>query len=69
MRFDDTNPTAEKQEFIDSILGSVEWLGHRPFKTTYSSDYFSELYHLAVALIRAGARVAAVGLYQTYGMG
>jgi len=54
MRFDDTNPTAEKQEFIDSILGSVEWLGHRPFKTTYSSDYFSELYHLAVALIRAG---------------
>ena len=40
MRFDDTNPTAEKQEFIDSILDNVKWLGHTPCKVTYSSDYF-----------------------------
>ena len=40
MRFDDTNPAAEKQEFIDSILDNVAWLGHSPLKITYSSDYF-----------------------------
>ena len=43
MRFDDTNPAAEKQEFIDSILDNVAWLGHRPVKITYSSDYFTRL--------------------------
>ncbi len=54
MRFDDTNPTAEKQEFIDSILGNVKWLGHSPVKVTYSSDYFGRLYELALQLIRSG---------------
>jgi len=54
LRFDDTNPTAEKQEFIDSILDSVAWLGHTPYKVTYSSDYFQDLYDLAVQLIRDG---------------
>ena len=54
MRFDDTNPEAEKQEYIDSILGSVNWLGNHPFKITYSSDYFQELYELAVKLIKVG---------------
>jgi len=54
MRFDDTNPTAEKQEFIDSILDNVAWLGHTPLKTTYSSDYFQKLYDLALELIEAG---------------
>jgi len=52
MRFDDTNPEAEKQEYIDSILGSVNWLGNHPFKITYSSDYFQQLYELAVQLIK-----------------
>lgn len=52
LRFDDTNPAAEKQEYIDSILNSVAWLGHEPVKTTYSSDYFDELYELAVDLIK-----------------
>jgi glutaminyl-tRNA synthetase len=42
MRFDDTNPTAEKQEFIDSILDNVRWLGHTPACVTYSSDYFQQ---------------------------
>merc|ERR1719353_954045 len=36
LRFDDTNPAAEKQEFIDLILDNVAWLGHRPVKITYS---------------------------------
>ena len=54
MRFDDTNPTAEKQEFIDSILDNVRWLGHSPAIVTYSSDYFQQLYDLAVQLIKSG---------------
>lgn len=40
MRFDDTNPEAEKQEYIDSILANVKWLGNEPVRVTYSSDYF-----------------------------
>ena len=54
MRFDDTNPTAEKQEFIDSILDNVAWLGHKPAQITYSSDYFQQLYDLAIQLIQDG---------------
>jgi len=54
MRFDDTNPTAEKMEFIESILDNVEWLGHTPSKVTYSSDYFQDLYELALNLIHLG---------------
>jgi len=54
LRFDDTNPTAEKQEYIDSILSSVEWLGNKPSKVTYSSDYFNELFEFAQQLIRDG---------------
>jgi glutaminyl-tRNA synthetase len=54
LRFDDTNPAAEKQEYIDSILSSVEWLGYKPFKVTYSSDYFVKLHELAVQLIKNG---------------
>ncbi len=54
LRFDDTNPEAEKQEYIDSILNNVAWLGHTPAKVTYSSDYFPKLYELALQLIRSG---------------
>ena len=54
LRFDDTNPAAEKQEFIDSILDNVAWLGHTPACVTYSSDYFQQLHDLAVQLIRDG---------------
>ena len=54
MRFDDTNPEKEKQEYIDSILSNVEWLGHSPWKITYSSEYFPQLYELAVKLIKLG---------------
>ena len=54
LRFDDTNPEAEKQEYIDSIIGSVKWLGHEPVETTYSSDYFDQLYEYALQLIKSG---------------
>jgi glutamyl/glutaminyl-tRNA synthetase len=54
MRFDDTNPTAEKQEYIDSILKNVQWLGNQPVRVTFSSDYFEQLYEFAVELIKQG---------------
>lgn len=54
LRYDDTNPEAEKKEYIDHIEEIVEWMGWKPFKITYTSDYFQELYELAVELIRRG---------------
>ena len=54
LRFDDTNPEAEKLDYIQQILENVQWLGHRPSAITYSSEYFPQLYDLAVRLIRAG---------------
>ncbi|KAI7758304.1 hypothetical protein M8C21_014666, partial [Ambrosia artemisiifolia] len=54
LRFDDTNPEAEKKEYIDHIEEIVNWMGWKPFKITYTSDYFQELYDLAVELIRRG---------------
>ena len=54
LRFDDTNPEAEKQEYIDHILEIVAWLGWAPAKVTYSSDYFDRLHALAVELIEGG---------------
>jgi len=52
MRFDDTNPEAEKEEYIDSILDDVQWMGHKWSRVTYSSDYFQQLYDLGVELIK-----------------
>lgn len=54
LRFDDTNPVAEKTEYIDAIKEMVKWMGHEPWKITFSSDYFEELYDLAVELIKRG---------------
>ncbi|XP_019164926.1 PREDICTED: glutamine--tRNA ligase-like isoform X1 [Ipomoea nil] len=54
LRYDDTNPEAEKKEYIDHIEEIVRWMGWEPFKITYTSDYFQELYELAVALIQNG---------------
>lgn len=77
-RYDDTNPEAEKKEYIDHIEEIVSWMGWEPYKVinnyttgvllkytleynciwilqiTYTSDYFQELYDLAVELIRRG---------------
>ncbi|XP_052199489.1 glutamine--tRNA ligase-like isoform X1 [Diospyros lotus] len=54
LRYDDTNPEAEKKEYIDHIEEIVSWMGWKPFKITYTSDYFQDLYELAVELIRRG---------------
>jgi len=54
LRFDDTNPTTESQEYADSIIENIDWLGFKPSKITYSSDYFEKLYQLGEDLIRRG---------------
>lgn len=54
LRYDDTNPEAEEQIYFDCIKSMVEWLGFGPWKITYSSDYFDELYALAEKLIEVG---------------
>lgn len=54
LRYDDTNPEAEEQVYFDSILRCVKWLGFEPWKITYSSDHFDELYELAEKLISLG---------------
>jgi glutaminyl-tRNA synthetase len=55
LRFDDTNPTREEQEYIDSIQADVKWLGYDWGKHVfYASDYFEQLYAWAEGLIRAG---------------
>src|SRR5271156_1226501 len=55
LRFDDTNPTKEEQEYIDAIERDVRWLGFDWGKNLhYASDYFERLYGWAEELIRAG---------------
>lgn len=54
LRFDDTNPEAEEQEFVDSIKEDVEWLGFKWDKECYASDYFQQLYDWAVQMIKDG---------------
>ncbi|KAK4622576.1 putative glutamate--tRNA ligase, cytoplasmic [Fulvia fulva] len=54
VRFDDTNPSKEKQEFEDSILKDCELLGVKPDQVTYTSDYFEDLHKQAVEMIKAG---------------
>ena len=55
LRFDDTNPSKEDQEYIDSIFEDVRWLGFDwEDRLYYASDYFEQLYEFAVQLIREG---------------
>jgi glutaminyl-tRNA synthetase len=54
LRYDDTNPEAEEGRYFESILEVVRWLGFEPFKITYSSDYFQQLYELAIDLTKRG---------------
>ncbi len=54
LRFDDTNPEKEEQEFVDSIKKDVEWLGFKWDKELYASDYFQQLYDWAVQMIKEG---------------
>src|SRR5437763_2033983 len=54
LRFDDTNPTKEEQEYVDSITDDVRWLGWQWDGLYYASDYFGQLYQWAEQLIRDG---------------
>ena len=54
LRFDDTNPEKEEQEYVDSIQKDVRWLGFDWERLCYASDYFPQLYTWALELIKAG---------------
>jgi len=54
LRFDDTNPSKEETEYVDSIKADVKWLGFEWANELYASDYFDTLYEFAVALIKKG---------------
>src|ERR1700739_2823942 len=54
LRFDDTNPSKEEVEYVDSIIEDVQWLGGDYAGIFYASDYFDQLYEWAVQLIKAG---------------
>jgi len=52
LRFDDTNPSTEKSEFVNSMIEDVKWLGYTPSEIRYTSDYFDFLYNCAITLIK-----------------
>ncbi|MGI9607563.1 MAG: glutamine--tRNA ligase/YqeY domain fusion protein [Acidimicrobiales bacterium] len=54
LRFDDTNPETEDQDFVDGIIADVRWLGFEPGEAVYASDYFEQLYAWAESLIERG---------------
>ncbi len=54
LRFDDTNPEKEEQEFVDAIKADIDWLGFKYDKELYASDYFDKLYDWAVQMIKDG---------------
>ncbi|MDA8850092.1 glutamine--tRNA ligase/YqeY domain fusion protein [Flavobacteriaceae bacterium] len=54
LRFDDTNPAKEDQEYVDAIKEDVSWLGYKWDKELYSSDYFEQLHDWAVKMIKEG---------------
>ena len=54
LRFDDTNPAKEEQEYVDAIKRDIEWLGYQWSEECYASDYFQQLYDWAIEFIKAG---------------
>src|SRR5210317_1033146 len=54
LRFDDTNPAKEEQEYVDAIKRDIAWLGYEWANELYSSDYFQTLYDWAILLIKEG---------------
>ena len=54
LRFDDTNPAKEEQEYVDAIKKDIEWLGYKWTNECYASDYFQQLYDWAVEFIKKG---------------
>ncbi|KAL8829431.1 MAG: hypothetical protein Q9191_002022 [Dirinaria sp. TL-2023a] len=57
-RFDDTNPSKEREEFQDAIVEDLALMGIHPDKTSYTSDYFEELYQYCVTMLKAGKAYA-----------
>src|SRR6202165_4050733 len=53
LRFDDTNPEKEEQEYVDSIIDNVHWLRFEWDRMCYASDYFGQLYEWGLQLIRS----------------
>ena len=58
LRFDDTNPSKEKEEFEDSIIEDLKLMGIKPDKSSHTSEYFDELLDYAIQLIKAGKAYA-----------
>lgn len=54
LRFDDTNPSKEKDEYVNTIAEDLALLGMKHDQITYSSDYFEKLYDIAKILIKSG---------------
>ncbi len=54
LRYDDTNPEAEEPRYYEAIKENVEWLGFKPYQVTAASDYFQQLYEIALKLIEGG---------------
>ena len=54
LRFDDTNPAKEEQEYVDAIKRDIQWLGYQWANELYSSDYFQKLYDWALLMIKDG---------------
>ena len=54
LRFDDTNPVKEDVEYVDSIMQDIKWLGFKWGNVYYASDYFQQLYDLAIRFIKEG---------------
>jgi glutamyl-tRNA synthetase len=54
LRFDDTNPSKEKQEYQDAIVEDLALMGIKPDMTSYTSDYLEELYEYCIRMIKEG---------------
>jgi glutaminyl-tRNA synthetase len=54
LRFDDTNPVKEEQQYIDAIKKDISWLGFKWDEERFASDYFEQLYNWALELIKNG---------------
>jgi len=54
LRYDDTNPEKEEEEYVKSIEGDVRWLGFKPASVIWASDYFQQMYDWGVELIKKG---------------
>ena len=66
LRFDDTNPEKEEQQYIDAIKKDISWLGFKWDEERFASDYFEQLYLWAIELIKNGKRMLTPSLPQQW---